>query len=172
MGDSEGLTVKLPIILWLLCIQGGMGATQAYPSRFTVETFEGHGFDQSKFAGKPILFHFWAPWCHSCSTVLWDLDPILEMHPQVQFLSINIEEDQEQARTHIQKHQLYEKYKTSFYTAPSKSLLEGLQIESVPTIVIVGATEQVVYESRSHINAPQKFAIIKALKAITLGAPL
>ena len=35
-------------------------------SNFTGELMDGTAFTISEFAGKPVLFHFWATWCPIC----------------------------------------------------------------------------------------------------------
>ncbi len=139
------------------------------PNQFTLENFDSQQFsiDGKDFAKKGLVMQFWAPWCHSCSTVVWDLNPILKKYKDVRFASINIGEDKEKAQNYIKKHRLYNKYKNSFYTNSSKNLLKALSVNAVPIIFVIDKNGKILHESRSHIDAQASFSIRKALDTIS-----
>lgn len=142
-------------------------AGQGLPQKFSAKTFASKvQIFEDMEKSSPILMHFWAPWCHSCSTVLWDLDPILDQYKSLRFLSINIDKDMEAARKYIQKHKLYSKYEKSFFTSPSENLIKDLAVISIPTILIVDSSRKVVFRTSSHINGETHFNIKKTLETL------
>ncbi|SMF14718.1 TlpA family protein disulfide reductase [Pseudobacteriovorax antillogorgiicola] len=150
-------------LLLLLWATSAFSKTFHLPKDFQLTDFSQKTMSAKAFQDQGLLLHFWAPWCHSCSTVVWDLDPILDAHQNVRFVSINIDEDPKAAKAYIEKHKLYVKYKDSFYSRASDNLLKSLGVESVPTIVIVSKDGKVIHKSESHIDAPTSLAIRKAL---------
>ena len=39
------------------------------------------------------LIQFWASWCHSCGTILWDFDQLLSQHSTVEYIAVSIDEE-------------------------------------------------------------------------------
>jgi len=54
-------------------------------SEFTGELMDGSAFTISEFAGKPVLFHFWAAWCPICEL---ENDTIQSISQDYQVISI------------------------------------------------------------------------------------
>ena len=59
------------ILLFLVVMQAAnwwktRDAASGNLSGFTGELMDGSAFTISEFAGKPVLFHFWATWCPIC----------------------------------------------------------------------------------------------------------
>ncbi|MCZ7379089.1 TlpA family protein disulfide reductase [Micromonospora sp. WMMC250] len=44
--------------------------------RFTGTTLTGAAFDAARFAGKPVVLWFWAPWCATCASQAWTVAEI------------------------------------------------------------------------------------------------
>ncbi|MDG4840909.1 redoxin family protein [Micromonospora sp. WMMD967] len=44
--------------------------------RFTGTTLTGDAFDAARFAGKPVVLWFWAPWCATCASQAWTVAEI------------------------------------------------------------------------------------------------
>jgi thiol-disulfide isomerase/thioredoxin len=121
---------------------------------------------QSQLPQSPTLIQFWAPWCHSCAGIIWDLDPILDQFPLINFASINIDNNDENARTYIQKHTLYSKYQHAFYTEASSNLLTELNVSAVPLILLVNKEGKVVFRYASHLNSESKSQLINAMQQV------
>lgn len=162
--------MRFTFIAVLMLMTGSVAkAAKQLPLNFSLDDFgqKQHKINRDEFSREGLVLQFWAPWCHSCSTVIWDLDPILKKFQKVQFASINIDEDFSLASKYILKHRLYESYKNSFYTNPSDNLLKALEVTAVPVVFVIDRKGRVIHEARSHIDTKASISILKALKSIS-----
>ncbi len=56
-------------------------------SEFSAELMDGSTFTIAEFAGKPVLFHFWATWCPICDLQKGSLQSISEDHSMISIAS-------------------------------------------------------------------------------------
>ena len=61
------------------------------PELFTFQKIsDGKKESQTSFKGQPMILQVWAPWCHSCGKIVWDLDLVLKDFKKVRYdLSFN-----------------------------------------------------------------------------------
>jgi len=104
-------------------------------------------------AGETLLLQFWASWCHSCSSLMWDMDELLSQNDGVGYIAVSIDDDFDAAEAYIRKHGLYEKYSDRYFIDAGKALSESLDVNTVPTILLVDADGQVLVRKRGHLNA-------------------
>ena len=155
-------------LLFLLIILSNLAMSKKTGlSSSSLQTFAGQELKVRDILGDGgSLLHFWAPWCHSCSGVLWDLDPIIRKNPHIKFLSINIGEDYEKGKAYMRKHKLYETYRDSFFNGPRESFLAHLGVDSVPTVIVLRPDGSVALSIKSHLNAESKYQILTKLQAM------
>ncbi len=115
-------------------------------------------------AGETVLLQFWASWCHSCSSIMWDMDELISQNDGVGYIAVSIDDDLDAARTYIQKHGLYEKYSDRYFVDAGKALSESLGIATVPTILLVDADGQVLVSKRGHLNAADLRDLVVAMR--------
>ena len=56
-------------------------------SQFTGELLDGSAFTIAEFAGKPVLFHFWATWCPICELENNSIQSISQDYPVISIAS-------------------------------------------------------------------------------------
>lgn len=152
------------LITTLLVILGaGTSNAKSLPTSFKLSSITQETLNLKRKSDQPLLIQFWASWCHSCSGVIWDLNPIIKSHPRVKFMSISIDDNINPAISYIQKHALFKTYKDHFYFQPGENLLKALDISSVPAVFLINKKGVVLYETRAHIDSKALFAIKNAI---------
>ncbi len=101
----------------------------------------------------PILLQFWASWCHSCSTVMWDLDNLTQAHKELHYYAVSIDKDKKQAFNYIQPHALFQKHPDRFFYDYDQQLSSRFQVKSVPTLLVFGRKGLLKYRHTGHLNA-------------------
>jgi len=103
--------------------------------------------------GETLLLQFWASWCHSCGALMWDMDEIASKNENVRYIAVSIDDDNEAARTYIRKHRLFEKYSDRYFVDSEKALSASLDVNTVPTILLVNSQGEVLVRRSGHLNA-------------------
>ncbi len=86
------LSWPIYIVLFLVIMQGAnWWKTQNAPSgnlsEFTGKLMDGSTFTIAQFAGKPVLFHFWATWCPVCELGNTNVQSISQDYPVISIAS-------------------------------------------------------------------------------------
>ncbi|QMU56347.1 MAG: redoxin domain-containing protein [Candidatus Mycalebacterium zealandia] len=72
---------------------------------FSLTTFDGKTLELSDFAGKPVVFNFWASWCLPCADEVGDLNRAEKKYGgEVVFIGINVMDDINDAIEFAAKH--------------------------------------------------------------------
>ena len=120
-------------------------------------------FQATVKSGQPLILQFWASWCHSCGSVMWDLHDIVKQYPNTQYLSISIDDNRQTALNAIQQHQLYKKHSERYFIDANEQLTNWFAIKTVPTILFINADGKVVHRHSGHINSEDLFIFKKLL---------
>ena len=113
---------------------------------------------------KPLVVQFWAAWCRSCGTILWDIDQLIRpTENNIQFIMISLDESSETALATMKQHGLYQKYKSYQFFAGGKQLAKHLNVQSVPEIHIFSASGQPLKKINGHLTATEKRQISTTL---------
>lgn len=108
---------------------------------------------QYHYESKARIIQFWASWCHSCGSILWDIDKILDNHPDVEYLAVSIDDNFQSALNYIKKHSLYKKYTKSFYHDTQHQLKKRFEVDTIPSIFVINKLDKVVYRHQGHLNS-------------------
>lgn len=73
-------------------------------SRFSGVLMDGTAFTVSEFAGRPVLFHFWATWCPICDLQKGSIQSIDEDYPVISIASWS--EGKAEVAAYMQQNQL------------------------------------------------------------------
>ena len=132
------------ILLFLVVMQAAnwwktRDAASGNLSEFTGELMDGSVFTISEFAGKPVLFHFWATWCPICEL---ENDTIQSISQDYHVISIaSWSEGEAEVNTYLQNNQL---------TFPvmldnSGMLAQSFGLKGVPTSFILDPDGEITF---------------------------
>ena len=111
-----------------------------------------------------LLLQFWASWCHSCGSLMWDMDDIVSSNDSVSYLAVSLDDDTQAAESYIRKHKLYSKYKDRYFVDGNKELSASLGIETVPSILVVSPAGDVLLHKSGHLNSTDLRDIVGAIR--------
>ncbi len=111
-----------------------------------------------------LLMQFWASWCHSCGSLMWDMDDIVSNNDGVSYLAVSLDDDADAAARYIRKHKLYPKYKDRYFVDGEKLLSASLGIETVPSILVVTPAGDVLLHKSGHLNSTDLRDIVGAIR--------
>jgi thiol-disulfide isomerase/thioredoxin len=111
-----------------------------------------------------LLLQFWASWCHSCGSLMWDMDDIVSANDGVSYLAVSLDDERGPAARYIRKHRLYDKYKDRFFIDTGKALSTSLGIETVPSILVVGPAGDILLQKSGHLNSSDLNDIVGAIR--------
>ena len=114
--------------------------------------------------GETLLLQFWASWCHSCGTLMWDMDELVSRHDGLRYVAVSIDDDPTAARVYIRKHSLFEKYHDRYFVDAEKALSTSLDVRTVPTIMVVNHDGRVLARKSGHLNAADFQDIVTAMR--------
>lgn len=116
--------------------------------------------------GKPLLVQFWASWCGSCGSIMWELDELQRAHPNTTYLAVSTDDQAEPARRYVQKHALYKQRSESFVHDAGAVWASAFAVETVPTIVLLDARGQVLHRHLGHLNSADIQTFRKQMAAL------
>lgn len=110
-----------------------------------------------------LLLQFWASWCHSCGSLMWDMDDIASRYGRVRYIAVSLDDDVAAAKSYIRKHKLYSKYSDRYFVDGGKALSSSLDIETVPSILVVSSAGDVRLRKTGHLNSSDLRDIVAAV---------
>jgi len=145
-------------------------AKPKWPTTFRVVSLDGKQQLRSAadFKAQPLLVQFWASWCRSCSGVSGELERLVlqSKSSRLQFLSVSIDETTEEARKTLEQRKSSFLIQHSFHDH-EQHLRTALNIESVPTIVLIDRDGTILLRKEGHLSAGEYLAIKDILSGLS-----
>ena len=114
--------------------------------------------------GEILLLQFWASWCHSCGTIMWDMDELVTQNPGLKYIAVSLDDEFDDARSYIRKHSLYEKYSDRYFIDSDKQFSESIGVITVPTIILVDEHGKILVEKIGHIGSTDLLDLVTAVR--------
>jgi thiol-disulfide isomerase/thioredoxin len=170
-GTSKVSSLKVALLFVFIVIATGHIAIAAVPedNKLPLAQLQSLGNPaghSAEFRGKPMLLQFWASWCHSCSSIMFDLDELLVQYPNTDYLAISLDDERDDALRYIEKHALYKKYNNQYFIDSDKLLSTTLGIETVPTVILLDADGNEVVRRSGHLNGTDLLHLSTGMKWI------
>ena len=142
---------------------------------FTLASLGGESFCKADFAGKVVLFDFWATWCGPCHL---QAEILAQIYPEaakrgIEFVAVSTGEDASTVRDFVaRKPFLY-----AVLVDPEDLMGGKLEIIALPTLVVMDAQGQIAYRhtgvaDAEAIDAALRVAEASGRRLIPLGATL
>jgi thiol-disulfide isomerase/thioredoxin len=115
--------------------------------------FGGNTLTAAELRGRPVLLQFWASWCGSCGSLMWDLDELTRGLPDVVYLAVSVDDDAAAPRAYLERHPLFGLHPRRFWFDTSAALKRSLAVEAVPLIVLLDASGRELLRHAGHMNS-------------------
>ena len=115
--------------------------------------------------GETLLPQFWASWCHSCGTIMWDMDELVSQNPGLKYIAVSLDDEFDDAQNYIRKHSLYKKYSDRYFIDSDKRFSTSIGVSSVPTIVLVNGDGKILVQKFGHLNSADLQDFVSAVRS-------
>ena len=113
-----------------------------------------------------LLLQFWASWCQSCGSIMWDLDKLVSQNPGMKYIGVSLDDKIADAKNYIRKHRLFEKYSDRYYIDVDKRFSISLGVESVPSILLVDGNGKILVKKSGHLNSADLQEFVSAFHSM------
>lgn len=103
--------------------------------KFMFHEMNGKRFDSQTTIGKPTVIDFWSVWCGACTLELPALQAFQHDHPEVNLLTVAIDQDPQEVRSFLEKKGL-----KSLHVAVVPEVPEELTSAAYPTTIVLDAS--------------------------------
>ena len=110
-----------------------------------------------------VLLQFWASWCHSCGSIMWDLDELVARKSDVRSMAVSVDEERSAAQAYLEKHPLYSQHGERYFFDDGGRLASALDINTVPNIFVLDGDGNILEHRTGHLNSSDLQALSVAL---------
>ena len=110
-------------------------------------------YDPRPVDGEILLIQFWASWCHSCGSIMWDMDDLVSRYGHVKYIAVSLDDQATDATRYIRQHPLYKKYRGRYFIDSTKRIAGVLDVATVPTLLLVDSNGRILVRKHGHLNS-------------------
>ena len=110
-----------------------------------------------------VLLQFWASWCHSCGSIMWDLDELVARKSNVRYMAVSVDEERSAAQAYLEKHPLYDRHSERYFFDDGGRLASALDVDTVPNIFVLDGDGNILEHRTGHLNSSDLQALSVAL---------
>lgn len=142
---------------------GAAGERVAMPE-FSLAGLGGGSFERKDFAGKVVLFDFWATWCGPCHL---QADILKEVYPGaakrgIEFVAVSTGEDASTVREFVTRRP----FPYAVLVDPEESLSIALDVLALPTLVVMDREGRITYRNTGVADAEAIEAALRAASGV------
>lgn len=117
------------------------------------ELVGGGSYDLATKQGKVVVVNFWGSWCPPCRVEADDLETVHKALPDVEFLGINIRDDEDKALAFMRDNSSY----PSIFDQGGRTALKFVQVppNTIPATIILDAQGRVATVVRKAVHADE-----------------
>ncbi len=108
-------------------------------SAFSAELMDGSAFTIAEFAGKPVLFHFWATWCPVCDLQKGSVQSIFKDYPVISIASWS------EGHTEVESYMLENQLSFPVVLDNSGELAKKFGLKGVPASFILDPSGEIKF---------------------------
>lgn len=112
---------------------------------------------------RPLLLQFWESWCRSCGQLMSDMDEVAARFPAVRYLVVSTDENPADARRRLDSHPLFSERPDRFFHDSSQQLATHFDVDTVPTVLVIGADGSERLRHSGHFNASELKRLVSLL---------
>jgi thiol-disulfide isomerase/thioredoxin len=168
---SRSLKCLRPLYLGLVVVISGAASAGDPEGRVDYDLFAAvtpigeSAADLRPASGEILLLQFWASWCQSCGTIMWDMDELVRQNPGLKYVAVSLDDEIDKARNYIRKHSLYEKYSGQYFYDSDKQFSRSIGVETVPAILLVDENGKLLVQKFGHLNSTDLQEFVVAIQA-------
>ena len=116
----------------------------------------------------PLVVQFWASWCISCSKITPQLSEYLDSNGKdIPFIAVSTDDHFDDALRYVnQLPTTTRSTSVNFFHDYTKQLANKFEVNSVPTVILVNESGQVVFRQVGHFGGQAKKDVYNAIRSL------
>lgn len=156
-----GKAAVLAIVL-AVAICFAPSATAKKAPDFTLTDTDGNVFNVSDFSGRVVVLDFMATWCTACKKIMDDLREVHAAHPDVVFISIDIDstENSQMLETFKQRYNA-----TWTFALDTDEVSQKYGVAAIPKTVVINPSGKIAFSHTGEISASRLSSQVEQAQA-------
>lgn len=156
-------------IVLVVAICFAPSATAKKAPDFTLTDTDGNTFNVSDFRGRVVVLDFMATWCTACKKIMDDLREVHAAHPDVVFISIDIDS--------TESNQMLETFKQRYnatwrFALDTDGVSQKYGVVTIPKTVVINPSGEIAFSHTGEISTSRLSSQVeKAREGKTAGIP-
>lgn len=123
------------------------------PKTFSLIGLSGGKLVPADIKNRYVIMQFWASWCIGCKATMKTMNHLFGDSKSVSLVTISVDETMEDAKKYFKNlPKSYDNLKSKSYWDPGAKIAEALQVQSIPTIILLDKKSRTIEMIRGHPN--------------------